>query len=134
MCIFNKRAEPFTVTFDGNPGIQGSPEVQPGDWVCGYDSADDWVRGDIRGIPDYRLHFDAENMFLFSPTLGLQVWQGARMTCGRGEFLGEGGTVEIVWNGVRYAGQRNDDDDYWKYFVVNVEPAQDGAGNTCAGS
>jgi len=134
VCIFNKLDQPITVAFDGNPGLQGSPDVEPGAWVCGFDGTNDSVSGDIHALADHRLHFDAANAWIYWPTLGLQVWRGDSMTCGRGEFLNEGDTNVINRRDVQYAGGRNSDDDYWKYFYVNVEPSNNSTPETCPGS
>ena len=133
LCIFNRRSEPITVAFANNPKTQGSPEVAPGNWYCGYDFSDAVVQGRITGLPNESALFYAENPGLGAPNISVDLMSSADARfCGiRNSF--DVGESDVTDSGdVRYAFGRNSDDDNWKYMYIYVQPSQ-GATPECVG-
>lgn len=133
LCIFNKRAQPFTVAFSGNPGTQGAPQVAPGDWYCGYDFSDAVVQGRITGLPGEEALVYAENPGISWPNISVDLMQGDNVRfCGIRNGFNPGESDVTDSGDVRYVFGRNQDDNSWKYLYIEVLPSQ-GATPECVG-
>ena len=134
VCIFNRRSEPFTVEFNPDAQVQGSPTVAPGAWFCGYlrDSALSIVLDGQIFLDGNTLYFMAQNDLFFAPSLSLfPSLPGQLRTCDSFKRLDEGESFVTDTGVVRYVSGRNPDDDSWKYLTITVEPSQGASPPDC---
>ena len=145
LCVFNKRDEPITVTFNGSPGTQGASPIPAGAWYCGYDTPDFFgfsdVQGSISGIPNEtgKIRISGNNTPSYTE-VDLEVrtakkdGQGDILQCDAGGFVNEGQTFDAIDTGhARFVLSRSNDDWGWKYMSITVEPSQ-GITDNCAQS
>ena len=136
LCVFNKREEPISVTFDERTDTQGSSPVAAGGWYCGYDTPDFFgfsgVRGWISDIPNEsnKIRISGINNPSYT-SVSLEVRTGKKnvygeiLQCEAGGFVDEGQTFDPIDTGnARFVLSRSNDDWGWKYLAITVEPSQ----------